>query len=96
MKVTITAYRSVITDGNGNVVGLSGPPIGETGGKQLLTAAGAATALPDETAYIRVATDTAIHIRVEGAGATTADPYMPAGVEYFGADEGQTPSIIAG
>ncbi len=95
-KITITAYRSVITDGNGNIVGLSNIPIGEANGKQLLTGAGTALALPDETAYIRVATDTAIHLKVDGAGAATTDPYLPAGVEYFGADEGATPSIILG
>ncbi len=90
MKVTITAYRSAIDDGNGHILGMADAPISS----QLLTAAGTATALPDETRYIRVATDTAIHFKVEGAGAANTDPLMVSGAEYFGAHEGLTPSII--
>ena len=96
MKVTITAYRSAVRDANGEVISVSGGAIDEAGGHQLLTAAGTAAALPDETKYIRVATDTAIHLRVDGAGAATTDPMLFASsVEYFGAGEGVTPSIIA-
>jgi hypothetical protein len=96
MKTTFTAYRAAVTDKNGATLNMAGFPIQEAGGMQLLTAAGTlGTALPDETAFIRVATDTAIHLSVEGAGAATTDPLLPANtVEYFAADEGMTPSII--
>lgn len=95
MKVTLTAYRNVVKDANDNVLGVAGSAIDEAGGQQLLTAAGTATALPDETKYLRVATDTAIHLKLDGAGATTSDPMIPANtVEYFGVGEGVTPSII--
>ncbi len=91
MKVTITAYRSAIDDGNGHILGMADTPISS----QVLTADGTATALPDETRYIRVGTDTAIHFKVEGAGAATSDPIMGAGAaEYFGAHEGLTPSVL--
>lgn len=95
MKVTINAFRGVVIDANGNPVGVAGSNIDETGGSQKLTAAGTATALPDETKYIRVATDTAIHIKLDGAGAVDTDPQMFANtVEYFGVSEGATPSVI--
>lgn len=91
MKVTITAYRAALVDGNANILGMAGPPISS----QLLTAAGTATALPDETRYVRIATDTAIHVKIDGAGAANTDPMMPASaIEYFGAFETTTPSII--
>lgn len=98
MKVTFNAYRSAKKDGNGDVIAVAEAVIGESGGKQVMAAVGTLPiALPDETKYIRVATDTAIHIRVEGVGASTSDPLMFANsVEYFGAHEGVTPSIIIG
>jgi hypothetical protein len=96
MKVTLTAYRTVVKDANDNVTMIASGGIDEAGGQQLLTAAGTATALPDETKYLRVATDTAIHIKLDGAGAANTDPMMPANtVEYFGVGEAATPSIIA-
>lgn len=96
MKVTFTAYRAAVEDADGNIIGMAGSPITEAGGKQKLTAAGTlGTALPDETKYIRVATDTAIHLKIDGAGAADTDPMIPANaVEYFGVGEGITPSII--
>lgn len=96
MKVTITAYRSLTEDAAGETVQIASGVITETNGSQKLTAAGTAAALPDETKYIRVATDTAIHVKVAGAGAADTDPMMFANtVEYFGVSEGATPSIIA-
>lgn len=93
MKVTITAYRSAHVDANANILGM---PEENPISSQKLIAAGTAAALPDECRYIRVSTDTAIHLKVDGAGAADTDPMMPAGgVEYFGAHEGVTPSIIA-
>lgn len=95
MKVTITAYRAMLEDANGEAAPVAAGAITESGGSQKLTAAGTAAALPDETKYIRVATDTAIHIKVSGAGAADTDPQMFANtVEYFGVSEGSTPSII--
>jgi hypothetical protein len=90
MKVTITAYGEA-AQVQGQTLGLSGRAISS----QKLTAAGSASALPDETRYVRIATDTAIHVKM-GAGAADTDPMMPVGsVEYFGAGEGVEISIIA-
>ena len=90
MKVTITEYRALLEDVNGNDLPLSGAPVA----KQKLTAAGNATATADETRFVRVATDTAIHLR-HGAGATDTDPMLPANsVEYFAVHEAVVLSII--
>lgn len=95
MKVTITAYRGVMDDGNGNIIGIADAIIEESGGEQVQAAAGNFAALPDETRFIRVATDTAIHIKVRGTGAATTNPMMPAStVEFFQAHEGQIPSTL--
>jgi hypothetical protein len=95
MKVTITAYRSLLEDASGETAQIASGAITETNGSQKLTGAGTAAALPDETKYIRVATDTAIHIKVSGVGVADTDPMMLANtVEYFGVSEGMTPSII--
>ena len=91
MKVTITSFERLAYDANGNVL-----PIGDgllQG--QKLTGAGNATALTTGTNFIRVATDTAIHIKPHGTGAADTDPMMPANsVEFFNAKSGMTPSII--
>lgn len=96
MKVTFNCYRNVIRDDNANPIGVADFPITEAGGNQKLIAAGTvATAFPDETRYVRVSTDSAIHIKIDGAGVTDTDPQMFANsVEYFGVREGMTPSII--
>lgn len=92
MKVTITEYGQLPNDLDSLNLQLGGLPKAS----QVLTAAGSAVALADDTRYIRVATDTAIHLK-QGVGVTTADPYMPAGsVEYFGAHELTVISIILG
>lgn len=91
MKVTISEYRELPNDFGGNDLPIAGPPVIS----QKLTAAGNATALADDTRFVRVATDTAIHIK-QSTGAADTDPMMPANsVEYFGASEGTVLSIIA-
>ena len=92
MKVTITEYRQLPSDTASNNLLLGSAP----SATQVLTVAGSAAATAGDTSYVRVATDTAIHLR-QGAGATTADPYLPAGsVEYFGCNRTTTFSIIVG
>jgi hypothetical protein len=91
MKVTISEYQTLFEDVSGNDLPLAGKAVAS----QKLTAAGNATALADETRFVRIATDAAIHIK-QGTGAADTDPMMPANtVEYFSAREGIVYSIIA-
>ncbi len=90
MKVTISEYRAAVVDVNGNVLMMSGAPVAS----QKLTANGTTSAFSDETRFIRVATDTAIHLAWDG-GAADTDPMMPANsVEYFGGYEAATLTIL--
>ena len=92
MKVTITEYRQMPSDSDSNDLPLGGPPVTS----QVLTAAGSALPTENDVRFVRVATDTAIHLRW-GSGATTADPYFPANsVEYFGCNRATAFSIILG
>ena len=92
MKVTITEYRQMPSDLDSNDLPLGGTP----SVSQVITGAGNAVQCDPDTRYVRVATDSPIHLRW-GANATTADPYLPAGsVEYFGINKGVTFSLIAG
>jgi predicted TIM-barrel enzyme len=90
MLVTIHAFRDLAYDANGQVV-----PIGRNLlSKQVRTADGAATAMPTDTQFIRVSTDSKIHINPEGA-ATTSDFLMHAGtVEWFHTRAGLQPNIL--
>ena len=97
MKVTLNCYRKVVQDDQGQTVGVAEQVIGEANGSQKLIAAGTAAALPDETRFVRIASDTWIHVKVDGTGVTDSDPQVFANtVEYFGVREGATPSIMLG
>lgn len=91
-KITVTEYNSLAKDVNNEIVMCGSGPRAS----QVLTAFGNAVALADETRFVRVATDTAIHIK-QGAGAATSDPWMPANaVEFFAVHEGTVLSFIQG
>lgn len=82
MKVTITEYRDLATDGAGHAMPLGTNRIAT----QTQAAAGAFSALNASTRFIRIATDTAITIDIDG-GAT--DELFPAGVEYMAVNGGE-------
>lgn len=91
MKVTITAYRELAKDSNGNPLPIGGTKLST----QKLTADGTAAAMPTDARFVRVATDTAIHFDSLGAGAADTDEMLPAGaVEFFETCPGATPSVL--
>jgi len=58
-------------------------PVGNIDGTNTSLTATGSVALAGDTFFIRVATDTAVHIAI-GATADADDPYIPAGaVEFF-------------
>ncbi len=89
MKVTVSWYTAAIEDGNGDTLGLAGTKISS----ELRTTDGNFAAAPDEARFCRVATDTAIHLDFSGA-VSSSDDLLLAGVEYFGAREGQVVAIL--
>ena len=92
MIVSISQFSTLAQDQNGNVLPL---------GKQRLacevrTSAGAFTALSANCRFVRIATDTAIHLDIDGGATTSADELFPAGcVEYLAVDGGETISFAA-
>ncbi len=92
MKVVLTQYRQLPSDTDGNDLPVAGTKI--TAG-ELRTTDGSFAALVDECRIIRIATDTAIHVKLTGAGAANTDEMMPANtVEFFGIAEGSVVSIL--
>lgn len=92
MIVSISQFAALATDQNGNVLPM---------GKQRLacevkTAAGAFTALVAGARFVRIATDTAIQMDIDGGATTSADELFPANsVEYLAVDGGETLTIAA-
>lgn len=92
MKVSITEFRDCAYDGLGNAL-----PLGRNRTAcQVITAAGAASALSDDTRFVRIATDTAIHIDIAGGATGATDELFPANiVEYLAVNGGETFTIAA-
>lgn len=92
MLVTISQFRTLAKDANGNTL-----PLGdERLSCQARTSAGAFTALDAGCKFIRVATDTAIQLDINGGSTTSADELIPANtVEWFSTDGGETMTIAA-
>jgi hypothetical protein len=92
MIVSISQFATLATDQNGNVLPL---------GKQRLacevrTTAGAFTALSVGCRFVRLATDTAIHLDIDGGSTNTSDELFVANsVEYLAVDGGETLTIAA-
>lgn len=87
MLVTITQYRKLAIDANGNVLPLGGDRIS---GEEL-TLADDATALDPGARFVRIATDTPVQI--SGVGGTgDADLYLP-GVEFIAVKGGETLTV---
>ncbi len=92
MKVVLTQYRQLPSDTDSNDLPVAGTKM--TAGLKRTTD-GDFTALVDECRFIRIATDTAIHVKLNGTGAADTDEMMPANsVEFFGAAEGSIVSIL--
>lgn len=82
MKVTITEYRDLASDGAGHAM-----PLGKNRIRvQSQAAAGAFSALNADTSFIRIATDTAITLDIDGG---TTDELFPVGVEYMAVNGGE-------
>lgn len=87
MKVTITSFRRLAVDANGNVLPMGGDRIaGAT-----LTAA-STTVVDAEAKFVRIATDTAITHDAMKAGSSNPE-LQPAGVEYFPVAGGNTITV---
>lgn len=92
-KVTVSAYAALPVDINGHCVPIAGitPLYKGTFGTTAET-----PALPDSTRFVRIATDTAICVKRDGAGADGTSDLMPANTaEFFGAFEGVVVSWVA-
>lgn len=87
MLVTITEYRTIATDGDGNDLPIGGSYI-QT---QVRTTAGTVT-LDNETRMVRIATDTAVRSDIHKAGDAAPMLHMP-GTEFFSARGGATVTI---
>lgn len=91
MKVNLVQYQALAS-----VDGATAPIGGGRLESQTITAAGDFTALNAVTQLVRIATDTAIHVRLTATGATSADELMPANsVEFFEVTGGLVVSVIA-
>lgn len=91
MIVTITQFRTLARDEAGNVL-----PLGkDRTATQARTTVGAFTALAADTSIIRLATDTAIHMDIEGGSTNTSDELFMPGVEYLAVDGGEVLTIAA-
>lgn len=91
MKVSVTQFSTLARDSQGNVMPLGNGRLA----CEVRTADGAFAALQAHTKFIRVATDTAIHIDIDGGAVTAADELMPANsTEFFAVDGGETINIL--
>jgi hypothetical protein len=90
MLVTLTQFRGLATDRNGNVLPMGKDRIG----CKSLTAAGAFAALDLDCAFVRLATDTSIQCDITGSNTTAQDELFVAGsVEYLAVNGGETLTI---
>lgn len=92
MLVTITQFRQLATDEQGNVLLGMGK---DRTACQALTAAGSFTALDADTAFVRLCTDTQIQLDIDGGAVTTADELFMPGEYMFSVNGGETLSFIA-
>lgn len=91
-KVTVSGYRELPSDAGSNDLPIASatPTYRDSFGTTAETAA-----LPDETKFIRICSDTAIHVKRDGTGATADDDMLPANApEFFAASEGTVVSWI--
>jgi hypothetical protein len=92
MIVSISEFAALAMDQNGNVL-----PLGKQRlACQVRTTAGAFTALQAGTRFVRIATDTAIHMDIDGGSTNSSDELFVANsVEYIAVDGGETLTIAA-
>lgn len=87
MKVSLTQYRRCAYDANGNPLPIGGDKITS----QVITAAGAFTALDASCQFVRIATDTAIQVETTGGAAGANSELFPANsAEFFAVVPGST------
>lgn len=86
MKITLNEFATIATDGDGNDLPLGG----RCSASQELNAVGAAAALNDDTALVRIATDTAVTSNVYGSGSVALHPAGSAEVFYVAGGESIT------
>lgn len=92
MIVSISQFAALAQDQNGNTL-----PLGKQRlACQVRTSAGAFTALAGGCRFVRLATDTAIQLDIDGGTTSAADELFPANsVEYLAVDGGEVLTIAA-
>jgi hypothetical protein len=83
-KWTISEYDTLPFDANGVALPISRRPRNSSGA----TAAGQVNLTGGR--YVRFCGDTNAHVHIGTSGATTADEFVPAGMDYWLAPEGAT------
>jgi hypothetical protein len=90
MKVSITQFRALAVDANGNVMPLGRDRIA----CEVRTAVGAFAALNADAEFIRVATDTAMQMDITGGATDATDELFPANsVEFLAVHGGEVLTI---
>lgn len=88
MRVTITEYRNLAQSAEGDDLPLGGGRITV----QSRTSNGAFSALSDLTRFIRIASDTAITLDIDGG---TTDELFLAGVEFMAVQGGEVLTVTS-
>jgi hypothetical protein len=92
MLVTLTQFNRVATDGNGNAVAIGHTRLG----CEARSTVGAFAALGTDTRFVRIATDTAIQVNINGGTTDAQCELIPANtVEFFAAVRGAIYTIAA-
>lgn len=90
MIVTISQFARMATDANGKPIFMGRDRIA----CEARTTAGTFGALQPEAKFVRVASDTSIHIDVTGGATSNQDDLFLPGAEYFAVNGGEELSII--
>lgn len=89
MLVTLTQFRKLALDSNGNICPMGSERIN----CMKRTSAGAFSALSPDCRFVRLATDTAIQLEIDGGGAPSNGELFNAGVEFLSVRGGETMTI---
>lgn len=89
MKVCITEHSHMPTDLAGSVMPIAGKPVAKT----KLTAAGGIT-VSSRTRFVKVSTDTAIHVGIGEAASDACDMVSDGGADFFAVRGGDAVNII--
>ena len=92
MKVSLSEFAALAKDADGAPL-----PLGKNRlACQVLTGAGAASALNTKTRFVRLATDTAIQVDITGGATDATDELFPANsVEFIAVHGGEVLTVAA-